>query len=71
MSVGLMKSLVSLTVSLTVLQLPEGESCIEQLLKRMRQLTEEAQVEMTQEELLKRFQRVEDQNAECQCLHCV
>lgn len=43
---------------------PEGESCIEQLLQRMRQLTEEAQVEMTQEELLKRFQRVEDQNAE-------
>ncbi|MRB67608.1 hypothetical protein GH825_30030, partial [Bacillus thuringiensis] len=39
-------------------------SCIEQLLQRMRQLTEEAQVEMTQEELLKRFQRVEDQNAE-------
>ena len=24
-------------------------------------------MEMTQEELLKRFQRVEDQNAECEC----
>ena len=46
----------------------EGESCIEQLLQRMRKLTEEAQVEMTQEELLKRFQRVEDQNVECELI---
>lgn len=39
---------------------------IEVLMERMRRLTEEAQEEMTQEELQKRFERVETQSAECE-----
>ena len=33
-------------------------------MQKMRRLTEEAQAEMSQEELLKRFERVESQSAE-------
>lgn len=47
------------------LQSSDVEGGIEALMERMRKLTEEAQEEMTQEELQKRFERVENQSAEC------
>ena len=40
---------------------------IEALMERMKRLTEEAQEEMTPEELLKTFERVETQSAERKC----
>lgn len=45
------------------LQASDAELGIEALMEKMKKLTE-AQEEMTQEELLKRFQRVETQSAE-------
>ena len=43
------------------------EGGIEVLMEKMRRLTEEAATEeMTQEELLKRFERVETLSAECE-----
>lgn len=46
------------------------EGGIEVLMEKMRRLTEEASAaeEVTQEELLKRFERVETLSAECECL---
>jgi sestrin len=41
-----------------------GGGGIEALMERMRKLTEEAQEEMTQEELQKRFERIETQTSE-------
>ena len=43
---------------------------IEALMERMRKLTEEAQEEMTQEELQKRFERIETQTSECKSENC-
>ena len=45
------------------LQASDAELGIEALMEKMKKLTE-AQEEMTQEELLKRFKRVETQSAE-------
>jgi len=51
-------------IELFDLQSSEMEGGIEVLMERMRKLTEEQQ-EMTQEELVKRFQKLESQSAEC------
>jgi sestrin len=44
----------------------EMEGGIEMLMEKMRRLTEDAETEVTEEELLKRFERVETLSAECE-----
>ena len=44
------------------------EGGIEVLMEKMRRLTEEAQEELTQEDLIKTFEKVETLSAECKCI---
>ena len=51
-----------------VLQSAEGESGIEALMLKMKQLTEATEEEPSPEEIIKRFEKIESQSAECKYL---